>query len=88
MKKGKQKQDLKAKNKQRWVNVATALWNLAVEKKNPNAMRILFEMIGLSDLIALLLQYNLGDKSADIEAIKKIAEVIEREDSKNSPFSG
>jgi hypothetical protein len=44
-------------NRQRWVDAAGALWDLAANRQNPNALRILAEMIGL-DKIALLLLLN------------------------------
>ena len=62
MAKAKRKQDLKAKNRQRWVDAAGALWDLAANKRIPNAIRILFEMIGLPVVVALLLRKNSGDK--------------------------
>ena len=82
MAKAKRKQDLKAKNRQRWVDAAGALWDLAANKRIPNAIRILFEMIGLPVVVALLLRKNSGDTTVDGEAIKKIAGAIELDQNK------
>ena len=79
MAKAKRKLDLKAKNRQRWVDAAGALWDLAANKRIPNAIRILFEMIGLPDVVALLLRKNNGDTTVDADAVKKIAGAIERD---------
>ena len=80
----KRKLDLKAKNKQRWVDAATALWDLAANRRIPNAIRILAEMIGLGDIASLLLRKHNGDTKVDAEAIKKIAASIERDQNKRS----
>ena len=79
MAKAKRKLDLKAKNRQRWVDAAGVLWDLAANKRIPNAIRILFEMIGLPDVVALLLRKNNGDTTVDADAVKKIAGAIERD---------
>lgn len=82
MAKAKRKQDLKAKNRQRWVDAAGALWDLAANKRSPNAIRILAEMIGLGEIASLLLRKSAGDKSVDAEAVKRIASAIELDQNK------
>ena len=66
-------------NRQRSIDAAGALWDLAANKRIPNAIRILFEMIGLPDVVALLLRKNNGDTTVDADAVKKIAGAIERD---------
>lgn len=82
MAKAKNKQDLKAKNRQRWVDAASALWDLASNKRNPNAIRILAEMIGLGEIASLLLRKHNGDTTVDAEAVRKIAGAIELDQNK------
>ena len=74
----KRKPDLKAKNRQRSIDTAGALWDLASNKKNPNAMRILAEMVGLDKIALLLILKTAGDRTVDREAVVAIAEAIER----------
>jgi hypothetical protein len=61
----------------RWIEAATALWDLAANKRIPDAIRLLFEMIGLRVVLALLARKAGGDESVDAEAIKMIAASIE-----------
>lgn len=82
MAKAKNKQDLKAKNRQRWVDAASALWDLASNKRSPNAIRILAEMIGLGEIASLLLRKHNGDTTVDAEAVRKIAGAIELDQNK------
>ena len=64
--------------RQRSIDAAGALWDLAANKKNPNAMRILAEMIGLDTIALLLILKSAGDQTVDAEAVAAIAEAIER----------
>ena len=59
-------------NRQRSIDAAGALWDLAANKRIPNAIRILFEMIGLPDVVALLLRKNNGDTTVDADAVKRL----------------
>lgn len=65
-------------NKKRWVDAAGALWDLAANRQNPNAMRVLAEMIGLDKIALLLILKSAGDTSIDAEAVSTIAGAIER----------
>jgi hypothetical protein len=65
-------------NRQRWIEAATALWDLVANKRIPDAIRFLVEMIGLRVVLALLVRKAGEDESVDAEAIKKIAGAIER----------
>jgi hypothetical protein len=65
-------------NKKRWVDAAGALWDLAANRQNPNALRVLAEMIGLDKIALLLLLKSAGDKSVDAEAVSTISSAIER----------
>jgi phosphoglycolate phosphatase-like HAD superfamily hydrolase len=66
-------------NRQRWVDAASGLWDLAANRQNPNALRILAEMIGLDKIALLLLLKSAGDKSVDAEAVNAISGAIERD---------
>ena len=70
-------------NIQRSINAAGALWNLAANKKNPNAMRILAEMVGLDTIALLLILKAAGDRTVDTEAVAAIAEAIKRTQTKS-----
>jgi hypothetical protein len=74
---GRRKQE-KGKNRQRWIDLAGALWSLAAKKRNPNAIRILAEMIGLGEIVELLSRQSAGDELVDNDAIKKISRAIGR----------
>lgn len=76
-KKSKQKA-LNRFNKKRSIDAATALWDLAANRRIADAIRLLFDMIGLPVAVALLLRKSAGDKTVDAEAVKKIAASIER----------
>ena len=65
-------------NKKRWLEAATALWDLAANRRIPDAIRLLFKMIGLRVVLGLLARKAGEDKSVDAEAIKRIAGAIER----------
>jgi uncharacterized membrane protein (Fun14 family) len=54
------------------------LWDLAANRQNPNALRVLAEMIGLDKIALLLLLKSAGDRTVDAEAVTAIAEAIER----------
>lgn len=70
-------------NRQRWQDAATALWDLAANRQNPNAMRVLAEMIGLDKIAVLLMLKVAGDRTVDAEAISLIAGEIERTQVRN-----
>ena len=78
------KKALNSSNRKHWVDAATALWDLAANKKNPNAMRVLAEILGLDSIALLLILKVTGDRTINAEAVAVIAEAIEREDSKNT----
>jgi hypothetical protein len=65
-------------NKKQYLNTATALWDLAATRENPNALRILAEMIGLDKIALLLILKSAGDRTIDAEAVREIAGAIER----------
>jgi hypothetical protein len=65
-------------NRRRWLDAATALWDLAANRQNPNAMRILAEMIGLDKIALLLILKSAGHRTIDAEAVAAIAGAIER----------
>ncbi|MEG4281010.1 hypothetical protein QUA62_26645 [Microcoleus sp. MON1_C1] len=72
------KKALNRVEKKHWTKAATALWDLAANRRIPDAIRLLFEMIGLRVVLALLARKAGGDESVDAEAVKKIAGAIER----------
>ena len=84
MGKKSKKKVLNSSNRKHWVDVATALWDLTANKNNPNAVRVLAEMIGLDTIALLLILKSAGDRTIDAEAVAVIAEAIEREHSKNT----
>ena len=65
-------------NRQRSIDAAGALWDLAANKRIPNAVRILAEMIGLDRIALLLILKSAGDRTVDREAVAAIAEAIDR----------
>ena len=69
--------------RKRSIDAAGALWDLAANKKNPNAMRILAEMVGLDTIALLLILKSAGDRTVDREAVAAIAEAIERTQTKS-----
>jgi hypothetical protein len=83
-KQSNRKKALNKFNKKRWLDAATALWDLAANRRIPNAIRILFEMIGLPVVVGLLARKSAGDTTVDAEAVKKIAGAIERDQNKRS----
>ena len=77
---GKQSNRKKVQNRfrQHSIDAAGALWDLAANRQNPNAMRILAEMVGLDTIALLLILKSAGDRTVDREAVAAIAEAIER----------
>lgn len=78
---GKQKNNRKKFNllkRQRSIDAATALWDLASNRQNQNAMRILLKMIGLDKIALLLILKSAGHQTIDAEAVAAIAGAIER----------
>jgi hypothetical protein len=65
-------------NRQHWIKAATALWDLAANRRIPDAIRLLFKMIGLRVVLGLLARKAGGDESVDAEAVAAIASAIER----------
>ena len=72
------KKALNSSNRKHWVDAATALWDLAIDKKNPNAMRILADIVGIDLIVLFLILKSTGDRTIDAEAVAIIAEAIER----------
>ena len=70
-------------NRQRSINTAGALWDLAANKRIPNALRILAEMVGLDTIALWLILKATGDRTVDREAVAAIAEAIERTQTKS-----
>lgn len=64
--------------RQRLIDTAGALWDLAANKRVPNAMRILAEMVGLDTIALLLILKSAGDRTVDREAVRIIAEAFDR----------
>jgi len=64
--------------RQRSIDAAGALWDLAANKRVPNAVRILAEIVGLDKIALLLILKATGDRTVDREAVTIIAEAIER----------
>lgn len=65
-------------NRKHWTKAATALWDLVANKRIPDAIIFLFELIGLRVALALLARKAGGDESADAEAVNLIASVLDR----------
>lgn len=65
-------------NRKRSIDTAGALWDLAANKRIPNAVRILAEMIGLDKIALLLILKATGDRTVDREAVTIIAEAFAR----------
>lgn len=82
---GKQSNRKKVQNRFRQHSIDTAgvLWDLAANKRVPNAMRILAEMVGLDTIALLLILKAAGDRTVDTEAVAAIAEAIERTQTKS-----
>lgn len=77
---GKQsnRKKINSSNRRRWVDAAGALWDLAANKKNPNAMRVLAEMIGFDKIALMLILKTAGDGTIDATAVTVIAEALDR----------
>ena len=65
-------------NRQRSIDAAGALWDLAANKRVPNAVRILAEMVGLDTIALWLILKATGDRTVDAEAVAIIASAFER----------
>ena len=65
-------------NRQRSIDAAGALWNSVANSQNPNAMRVLAEIIGLDKIALLLILKDAGHRTIDAEAVAAIAGAIER----------
>jgi hypothetical protein len=73
--------------KKHWTKAATALWDLAANRRLPDAIRLLFKIIGLRVVLSLLARKAGGDESVDAEAVNLIAGAIEREQNKEARAS-
>jgi len=65
-------------NRQRSIDAAGALWDLAANRQNPDAMRVLAKIVELDKIALLLLLKSAGDRTVDAEAVAAIAGAIER----------
>ena len=54
------------------------MWNSVANSQNPNAMRVLAEIIGLDKIALLLILKDAGHRTIDAEAVAAIAGAIER----------
>jgi hypothetical protein len=65
-------------NRQRAIDAAGALWYLAANSQNPDAVRVLAKMVGLDKIALLLILKAAGHRTIDAEAVAAIAGAIER----------